>query len=138
MTEYEIADLAFSKQEGLMEMVGLLQTQTGNMTTVTTLYISMLFGYLLVAYFIGAALTRAQSVILTILYLLTISLNRGSFLSLQLVGQELSKVFIEMAPDASPVFVFTDAGIVFSTALFVATIAGSLYFMWRVRHPGTE
>ena len=98
MTEYEIADLAFSKHEGVMEMIGLIQTQAASMATANTHYNSLIFGYLLVAYFIGAALTRAQSVILTILYLLTISLNRGAFLSMNLAGQELSKVFIEMAP----------------------------------------
>jgi hypothetical protein len=98
MTEYQMADLAFSKQEALMEMVGLLQTQAGNMTTVKTLYISLLFGYLLVAYFVGAALTRTQSVILTIRYLLTMSLNRGPYLGQQLGGAKTLQEFYRDGP----------------------------------------
>jgi hypothetical protein len=138
MTEYEIADLALSTQEGIREHVSLLQAQAGLMLTSLSVYFSLIFGYLLVAYFVGANLTRAQNVMLTVLYLLTMTLNRAAFLSIQLAGQELFIRFMDLEPDTKVIFLFTDAGIAISTAVFAATIVATLYFMWRVRHPKTE
>jgi hypothetical protein len=138
MTEYEIADLALSTQEGIWEQVGLLQAQGGLMLTSMSVYFSLIFGYLLVAYFVGANLTRAQNVILAALYLLTMTLNRTVFLNIQLGGQELYIGFMDLNPDTTVLFLFTDAGVVSASAVFAATIIATLYFMWRVRHPKAE
>jgi hypothetical protein len=138
MTEYEIADLALSTQEGIREHVSLLQAQGGLMLTSMSVYFSLIFGYLLVAYFVGANLTRAQNVILAALYLLTMILNRTVFLNIQLAGQELYIGFMDLNPDTTVLFLFTDAGVVSASAVFAATIIATLYFMWRVRHPKAE
>ncbi len=102
------------------------------------MYFSLLFGYLLGAYFVGANLTRAQNVILTLLYLLTMMFNRSAFLIIQLGGKDLYIGLMELNPGTRPNFLFADAGIVIATAVFGASIAASLYFMWRVRNPKTE
>jgi hypothetical protein len=138
MTEYEIADLALSTQEGLRQQVGLVQEQASLAISSLSVYFSLIFGYLLAAYFVGANLTRAQSVILTLLYLSSIFLNRSGFLSIQLGGRDLNMGLMELNPDARPVFLFSDAGIVFAIAVSAALIVASLYFMWSVRHQKTE
>jgi hypothetical protein len=138
MTEYEIADLALSTQEGLRQHVGLVQEQASLAISSLSVYFSLIFGYLLAAYFVGANLTRAQSVILTLLYLSSIFLNRSGFLSIQLGGKNLNMGLMELNPDARPVFLLSDAGIVFTMAVSTALIVASLYFMWSVRHPKTE
>jgi hypothetical protein len=138
MTEYEIADLALSTQEGIREQVSLLQAQASLALSSLSVYFSLISGYLLVAYFVGANLTRAQNVILTVLYLLTMILNRVAFLGIQLGGQELYIGLMDLYPDTSVLVLFTDAGIVITSAVFAASIIATLYFMWRVRHPKAE
>ena len=138
MTEYEIADLALSTQEGIRQQVGLVQDMASLALTSLSVYFSLLFGYLFVAYFVGANLTRAQNVILMFLYLITIILNRSAMLSIQLGGKDLIIGLMELNPDVRPVFLFSDAGIVIASTVVAASIAASLYFMWRVRHPKTE
>jgi hypothetical protein len=65
-------------------------------------------------------------------------LNRSGMLSIQLGGKDLIIDWMELSPDARPVFLFSDAGVVIVLTVVAASIAASLYFMWRVRHPKTE
>jgi len=53
MTEYEIADLALSKAMQLQGAVSLMQVQMGTMGDGIQLFMSVLFGFLAAAYFIG-------------------------------------------------------------------------------------
>jgi hypothetical protein len=138
MTEYEIADLALSTQEVIQQQAGLVLETAGLALTSLSVYFTLIFGYLIVAYFIGANLTRAQNAILTLLYLSIVILNRVAFLGIQQAGKALHLDLKELRPDATPASLFTDSGIVISTVVFAASIAASLYFMWRVRHPKTE
>ena len=135
MTEYEIADLALSTQEVIQQQVGLV-LETGSLAlTSLSVYFTLIFGYLIVAYFIGANLTRAQTVILTLLYLSIVILNRVAFLGIQQAGKVLNAGLMELTPDAQQATIFSDSAIVISTVVFVASIAASLYFMWRVTQP---
>jgi hypothetical protein len=138
MTEYEIADLALSTQEGIRQQVGLVQETASLALTSLSVYFTLIFGYLIVAYFIGANLTRVQNAILTLLYLSIVILNRFAFLEIQQAGKDLSLGLMELMPDARQAALLTDSGIVISTVVFAASIIASLYFMWRVRHPKTE
>ena len=138
MTEYEIADLALSTQEVIQQQIGLV-LETGSLAlTSLSVYFTLTFGYLIVAYFIGANLTRVQNAILTLLYLSIVILNRVAFLGIQQAGKVLNAGLMELTPDATQATIFSDSAIVISTVVFVASIAASLYFMWRVRHPKTE
>ena len=138
MTEYEIADLALSTQEGIRQHVGLLLDTVSLSLTSLSVYFSLIFGYLIVAYFAGAKLTRVQNAILTLLYLCTVIINRVAWLGIQQAGKKLNLELMELRPDVSQAPLFTDSGIVISTVIFAASIVGSLYFMWHVRHPKTE
>jgi hypothetical protein len=138
MTEYEIADLALSTQEVIQQQVGLVLETASLALTSLSVYFTLIFGYLIVAYFIGASLTRVQNAILTLLYVSIVILNRIAFLGIQQAGKVLHLGLMELSPDATQAALFTDSGIVISTVVFAASIIASLYFMWRVRHPKAE
>jgi hypothetical protein len=138
MTEYEIADLALSTQEGIRQQVDLVLETASIALTSLSVYFTLIFGYLIVAYFIGASLTRVQNAILTLLYVSIVILNRIAFLGIQQAGKVLHLGLMELSPDATQAALFTDSGIVISTVVFAASIIASLYFMWRVRHPKAE
>ena len=107
------------------------------------IFATYLFGYLLVAYFIGSALSRPQVVILNFVYLL--------FTGYQLLRIFAGIVFsdlqeeglielIEQSPGGASLdldFLSFEWAVTLTTIHFAAVVA-SLYFMWRVRHPKTE
>jgi hypothetical protein len=138
MTEYEIADLALSTQEGIRQQASLVQAQGSVALSSIAGFTSVLFGYLIVAYFVGANLTRAQSIALTLLYLFFMILNRAQFVVIMLGGQNLLKGLMEINPNAMPQPLWSDAGIVVTEVIVAAMIAASLYFMWSMRHPNPE
>ena len=78
MTEYEIADLAFSQQFEIQGLGDGMMTMLALIADAITQYMSVLFGYIATAYFVGAKLTRTQLWIFSVLYvfwqLLTISM----------------------------------------------------------------
>ena len=69
MTEYEIASLALEQAAGIRDQSELLQGQVGLIIENLSMFITVLFGYLVVAYFVAKALTRVQVSILNFLYL---------------------------------------------------------------------
>ncbi len=115
MTEYEIADLALSTQEGIQQQVSLVLETASLALTSLSVYFTLVFGYLIVAYFVGANLTRVQNAILTLLYLSIVILNRVAFLGIQQAGKVLNLGLMELSPDATQAALFTDSGIVIST-----------------------
>ena len=142
MTEYEIADLALSTQEGIREQISLVQTQIGLVQaqlslvlTGLTLFYTLLFGYLIVAYFIGANLTRGQTIMLTLLYSCTVFFNRFSGWNVMRTARELRSDLLQLSPDTSKIALDSDGTITVVTVGVVALYVASLYFMWEVRHP---
>ena len=142
MTEYEIADLALSTQEGIREQISLVQTQIGLVQeelslvlTGITMFYTLLFGYLIVAYFIGANLTRGQTIMLTLLYSCTVLLNRSSGWNAMGTVRELRLDLFQLSPDAPKILLDSDGAIAAITVVVVALYVASLYFMWGVRHP---
>ena len=58
MTEYEIADLAFSQKMEVQGLGSTLISMLGLVSDAVTQYMSVLFGYRSVAYFVGADLRK--------------------------------------------------------------------------------
>ena len=122
MTEYELLDL-----------VGTWKADT---VSLATSFVSILFAYILVAYFAGAKLTRSQAVIVTVLMLWHCSIN----LFQMQVNQQSIIEYHELirAEWSAPAvrngmimkWIIASAG--------VMSILAVLYFMWGVRHPKTE
>ena len=141
MTEYEIADLAMSRQLEIQGLGDNLMTMIGLVADAITQYMSVLFAYIGVAYFVGAKLSRVQLWIFTVLYvfwqLLTVSAIGFRAVSGALMAGRLEEL-LEEAPrqfDASGASAWLGSS--FVTLLLLALMA-SLYFMWSVRHLKTE
>lgn len=146
MTEYEALDLQLQRW-------GLLNQSEEMLLLVLTLYLTIMFAYLVAAFFAGAKLSKGQvligSVIFTAASAFTVS-QIISYLS-EMHGQKVAigqhyiamasefkkPAYLEMASDLSQTaFIdWSDATII---SLLVAGIVASLYFMWSVRHSKAE
>ena len=138
MTEYEIADLAASKAFQLQGVVSLFQTAVTMMTDIIQQYMSILFAYIIAAYFIGANLGRRQVWVLTTLYVLF-----QAWMIMAIVGRGylLGKIVENLQELQGSPAALAGLPLVLRTtsvALLVAVLFASLYFMWSVRHPKTE
>ena len=122
MTEYELLDLVSGAMDGMYDS--------------TTLFLSIVSGYLLVAYLVGAKLTRAQVVIISTLFVVGASLQCWALLTQEIAMEE----YLAAKAQLSPLTKFQHsvangkAGTVIASAVVLGTIA-ALYFMWSVRHP---
>jgi len=122
LTEYEMADLAMSAQ--------------ATATPTTALFITILSGYLIVAWLVGEKLTRAQVIFINILF---------SFFQLSLVAGwssrwSLSYRYQDALHSIDPSFyeLNSPAPLVAFALAMCASIPGCLKFMWDVRHPRVQ
>ena len=139
MTEYEIADLAASKIFQIQGQISLLQVQVGTIADGIQQFMTILFGYIAAAYFVGSTLERRQMWIFTGIYVLwqfwviaTIAI-KGNVLYLQLDRLTDFQGTITVLGDTVPVLI-RGTLIMFLLAALIA----SLYFMWSIRHPKTQ
>ncbi len=122
MTEYEILDL--------------VNAQSAQSATQFTLYLSVLFAYVVTAYFVGQRLTRTQVSVLSGLYIfVNVSQSWGMQLTNNRVGELLEKK-AELSPLTRWEQGYVGYGDMWSIAMAVGVVA-SLFFMWSVRHPRT-
>ena len=138
MTEYEIADLAASRVFEIQGQVSLFQVQIAIVADGIQQFMSILFGYIAAAYFIGANLGGRQAWVFTTLYVMwqvwmILAIGARSYL-LELIAESLQEI-------TDPSAALTDLPLALSLgvlSLLVAALFASLYFMWSVRHPKTE
>ena len=119
MSEYELADLVISAQ--------------GTLTPVVSLLVTVLTGYLIVAWLAGDRLTRAQVVLVSTLFVFIEAIvlyswvARWSIVAIyysELAAQNPSK-FPGVQGWAAPIFV----------GFVCLAILASLKFMWDIRNP---
>ena len=123
MTEYEILDL-----------VGGESAQSA---TQFTLYLTVLFAYLVTAYFVGERLTRAQVFLLSGLYIfVNLAQAWGMVLTMNRVGELMDRK-AEISPLTDWEQGYVEYGNLWAIAMVIGVLA-SLYFMWSVRHANTE
>ena len=117
----------------LVEAWGLF---LGNSQTALGLYLSVLSGYLIIAYLVGDKLTRAQVVIVTVLYVCATTIITLWFFAWWSRALEFAMEAKQLNPDRQVAnSVQTTWSI--TVMLFMAIVA-SLYFMWSIRHPKKE
>ena len=141
MTEYEVADLAFSKIMQIQGVGALFQGQLDSSGALIQQFMTVLFAYIGAAHFVGSTLSRVQVSIFTSLYVLwqswTILLHTVRNYSARVTLDHLREIggindsageVTELIPQA--------VGIL-SLILLLGALAASLYFMWTVRHSKT-
>ncbi len=138
MTEFEIAQLELmevARAQGLLELV---QGQGTLMQTDSTGFTTLLFGYLLVAYFIGAQLTRVQVSIFNMLYIFSIGSVMYQLLVNAFSAMAFLERFYEISENTRGQTSLNPTYLAFGVILGCLVVSASLYFMWTVRRPKTE
>ena len=108
----------------------------GNSQAGLGLYLSILTGYLIVAYLVGEKLTRVQVVIVSVLFVFATTSISLWFFAWWSRALEFAMEAKRLNPDRH-VSNSLQATWILTSMLFMG-IAASLYFMWTVRHPKAE
>ena len=142
MTEYELADLALSKQAEIHGLASLLLSMLALAGESITQYMTVLFGYILASYFVGADLKRVQVWIFTGLYIFwqswTIAVLAVRGVGVQITNDRLDELMVG-SPRYNEIPTGVDSWLGGSLVLaLLAALVASLYFMWSVRHPKAE
>jgi hypothetical protein len=117
------------------EVFELLRMESEYTLSLGQMSITILTGYLLIAFFIGARLTRFQVIFATavysVMYLSTaLSLSQSQTVLVHLAATlRDSGSEIPVISAANPVVSYITTGLLY---------LGSIYFMWNVRHPKPE
>lgn len=125
MTEYE-----------LMDLIG---TWKADLLANATFMVTILFGYILAAYFVGAKLTRTQVVIISVLTLWQSLLTIYQIFIDQQTNIYLLESLRPVRGDAADSAVrgaLMSQWVVIAGAL--ASVFAAFYFMWTIRHPKPE
>jgi len=125
MTEYELLDLTTSTIASMYDAVAL--------------YMTIVSGYLLVAYLAGSNLTRVQTTIISTLFVFGAGLQIWGLISYQIANEEYlaAKAMISPLTPYQQTLASQDAGFIISSILGAGVFA-SLYFMWSVRRPNID
>lgn len=136
MSEYEIADLAASTQAVFFQQLEIAQGMGDRVLGLVQQFGNLLFGYLLVAYFVGANLTRVQTAILTTLYLAWQARVSAVLYGISANATVLLEEMAETSPDTT--LRLTVPSLMPTYLLLAGVTLASLYFMWSIRHPKKE
>jgi hypothetical protein len=98
-----------------------------------SLYLTLLFAYLTVAYVVGKKLSRFQLIAITAIYLPSIVMAAGTTLGLGQETAQLEASMFEVYGVGSPREVVQNVGTPVTAVVFLSAIVLSLAFMWKIR-----
>ena len=136
-----MASLAFFEAEAVRHQIEIIQGIASQLETEFNGFTTLLFGFVLVAYFAGQNLSQNQVIVLTVLYLATISQYILTSLLAGLGIVVSTAQLADLAGDSqNPVtdVVIVPARYYFSAVVQVCCVFASLYFMWSVRRPKAD
>ena len=118
------------------ELIQTAQAVWGNVITMCTIEITLLTGYIVVAYLAGSDLNRSQVAIVNTLYVLLSIFALMSIYSMSMRATEMAVLSIGMSEQRNlgPTL-WLPMGV---AVIFAFCLLASLKFMWDVRHPRTE
>ena len=118
------------------ELIDIGASMYGNAATMYAIFLTILSGYLIVAYAVGAKLTSLQVTIVNILYIVTALTTLAALGSFNQAAMEFSLIAAEVrGTEVSLASYFPSH---FLVGIDVLLVLGSLKFMWDVRPPGAE
>lgn len=124
-----------------MSVDGLLEVSFvtwGNVISLLALLITIISGYLVVAYIAGAKMTRAQVTLVNVLYVLMSAFLIWACREMALRAAVFEDTAYAMATGpVSELYARGDVAVAIISAFSLALLA-SFKFMWDVRHPKPE
>jgi hypothetical protein len=118
--------------------IELMQNQGVLVNADSTMMFTLLFGYLLVAYFVGKNLSRSQTLILTVLYIIAFVVTLGNIVGSAYATVTMKVALIQVCPECTVSPLISVEAIFMVATVNAAMLGASLYFMWNVRHPKIE
>ena len=118
------------------ELIDAAQATWGNVISIIAILISLLSGYIVLAYVAAEKMTGAQVTIVNTLYILIYTLILGSNYTLTTRATEMAELSIQKSTER--VMGPTPELPILLVIVFGFCLLASLKFMWDVRHPKTE
>ena len=118
------------------EAIQAAQATWANVITLSTVEITLLSGYIIVAYLAGKDLEKSQVIIVNTLYLLLSLFVLSGMYTLARRATEMAALSIDLSEyrELGPQ-IWLPYGVVI---IFLFCIAASMKFMWDIRHPKSE
>ena len=134
MTAFEIAQLELMRAERILGTIEAVRGQLALSSEYLVQSTSLLFGYIIAAYFAGAKLTRRQLIVLNTLYIFFELILFWSILLSSIYAYELQGDLLRLRglPPINPLIMKGFAWGVFLGQ--VLSLTASLYFMWTIRN----
>ena len=118
------------------ELISAAQETWSNYITTMGLFVTIISAYLVVAYIVGAKLTRQQVILVNALFIVFVAFGIKSMYHWALVAQEMAQLAIDMSQQR------TVGPAPFVDKLTLGSLipigVACLKFMWDVRHPNAE
>jgi hypothetical protein len=144
MTEYETAMLALEVAQGAREQgflaqaqTALIQTQVEILNSTSLNFFTILSGYLLVANFVAAKLSRSQAVALNFLYIYAMAISVFGSHTAYHAGVKLATAMAKIRPEAIPESFWSMEGVWGMSVMSSLCIMASLYFFYSSRRNGS-
>ena len=118
------------------ELIDLAASMYANSATMYAILLTIVSGYLVVAYIAGAKLKRGQVVIVNALFLITCLTTIAALASFSQVAQEFAMAGVEARGREGSLASYFSSYFIFAIDFLI--IISCLKFMWDVRHPKTE
>jgi hypothetical protein len=100
-----------------------------------TIYLSVVFGFIVVAYVAGAKLTRLQVSICYVVFTLFAALEIFRIVAYGIGTNRLVQQGLEWGAEIGTLTLDPKLRVILSTVLWSVGAIGALLFMWSVRHP---
>ena len=131
MSEYELHDITTSYLQ-------VVSSFFGNYATHVTIYLTLIFGFCMVAFATGRKLTKFQAILVSLMFVASAELQALMMTSWVARAFEVATNLRSINPDLSPARPYLRAMQVAGAVLWQVGIIASLSFMWSVRHPKSE
>ena len=120
-------------------MLAVIQNLSEQSWMITEYVLAVVTGYLLIAFFVGARLSRFQVSVVNGLYVLMHFLGIWSAAQAQMRAAHYIERLVEVNPDTPTMLSMTETGVMsnatMSYAMGFLIMAACLTFMWSVRNP---
>lgn len=126
MTEYEIADLAAAQFDRLVVMLDVLGTHL-------SIYLTIISGYLIVAYMVGKKLSRLQVSLISILYFAAALFEALLMVAISSSMIGIIEYLVSVDDRIDDSFVQSLGGQGLGLTVLIAALLLPLWFMWNIR-----
>jgi hypothetical protein len=118
-----------------MDAYNALMLANNQAESVGEILLTVLTGYLLIAFFMGDKLTTFQVCFVNVVFLLAYTSTWASLIEYLSTATYFREILVSLQSDLPMARITPNATPVFNILVAFLLTTGALYFMWAVRHP---